>query len=106
MTGASLVPVMVMVTSCVVEPPLPSFSFTVKVNDGNGGSTTQDVTITITGTNDAPVITSSAQTGNVSEGDPSHLLADMTATGQVTFTDADTSDAHTFTVSTVAAYGT
>ena len=51
------------------------------------------------------MITSAAQSGAVSEGDPLHG-ADMTATGQVTFTDVDTSDTHAFTVSAAAAHGT
>jgi len=37
-----------------------SDGFTVKVDDRHGGSATQVVTITITGTNDNPVITSTA----------------------------------------------
>src|SRR5205814_9201778 len=47
-------------------------SFTVQVDDHNGGLATQVVSITITGTNDAPQITSTAQSGNVSEGDGLH----------------------------------
>src|SRR5207249_1209948 len=43
----------------------------------------------ITGTNDAPVITSAAQAGAVSEGDDG---ASKSASGQVTFSDVDTSD--------------
>src|SRR6476661_2153028 len=35
-------------------------TFTVRVSDGQGGSADQVVTVTVTGTNDAPVITSSA----------------------------------------------
>src|SRR6185295_12036607 len=80
-------------------------SFTVQVDDHNGGVVTQVVSITITGTNDAPVITSAAQSGNVSEGDGLPAAA-MTATGQVTFTDVDTSDTHTLSVSVAAAHGT
>ena len=68
-------------------------SFTVQVDDHNGGLATQVVNIDITGTNDAPVITSAAQTGAVSEGDDG---ASMTATGQVTFSDVDTSDTPRF----------
>src|SRR5947207_9715698 len=57
--------------------------------------------ITITGTNDAPVITSAAQTGAVSEGDDG---SSQSASGQVTFSDVDTSGTHIFTLSTPAAY--
>ena len=81
-------------------------SFTVQVADNNGGLVTQVVTIDIIGTNDAPVITSAAQLGVVSEGDPSHGVS-MTATGLVTYTDVDTTDTHTFSlVGTAAAHGT
>ncbi|MCE9666121.1 VCBS domain-containing protein, partial [Halomonas sp. M5N1S17] len=31
-------------------------TFTVTIDDGNGGTVTQDITVTVTGTNDAPVI--------------------------------------------------
>src|SRR5207253_2570820 len=79
-------------------------SFTVQVDDGHGGLATQVVSIDITGTNDAPVITSAAQSGNVSEGD-GLAASTMTAIGQVTFSDVDTSDTHAFTVSSAAAHG-
>ncbi|WP_456624465.1 VCBS domain-containing protein, partial [Bradyrhizobium sp. P5_C12] len=80
-------------------------SFTVQVDDHHGGLATQVVSIDITGTNDAPVITSAAQSGNVSEGDDLPAAA-QTATGQVTFSDVDTSDTHTLSVSVAAAHGT
>src|SRR5215831_5850120 len=80
-------------------------SFTVQVDDHHGGLASQVVNITITGTNDAPVITSGAQSGAVSEGD-GQPLPSMSASGQVTFSDADTSDTHSLTVSAAAAYGT
>src|SRR5262249_1881330 len=81
---------------------------TVTVNynviDGHGGAVAQSATITITGANDAPMITSAAQTGAVSEGDDLPA-ASKTATGQVTFSDVDTSDAHSFSLSSAASYG-
>ncbi|UPJ94240.1 VCBS domain-containing protein [Bradyrhizobium sp. 172] len=58
-------------------------TFTVTVTDDKGATATQDVVITITGTNDAPVITSSAQAGSVQED------TTLTATGQVTSSDVD-----------------
>jgi VCBS repeat-containing protein len=82
-----------------------SDSFTVKVDDGHDGTATQVVNIDITGTNDDPFITSAAQSGIVSEGDPLHG-ANMSATGQVTFSDVDLSDTHTLSVSSNPAYGT
>ncbi|KOY11400.1 hypothetical protein AF336_10460, partial [Bradyrhizobium diazoefficiens] len=80
-------------------------SFTVEVDDHHGGLATQQVTIDITGTNDAPVITSSAQSGTVSEGDDLPAAA-QTAIGQVSFSDVDASDTHTLSVSVAAAHGT
>ena len=40
-------------------------TFTVQVNDGHGGFASQNVTITVNGTEDVPVITSGAQSGSV-----------------------------------------
>ena len=37
-----------------------TLTYTVAINDGDGGTTSQDFTITITGTNDAPVLIASA----------------------------------------------
>ncbi len=79
-------------------------SFTVKVADNNGLFATQTVAITITGTDDAPVITSAAQSGQVSEGD-GQPASSRTATGQVTYSDVDTGDSHSFSIDTAAAYG-
>jgi VCBS repeat-containing protein len=83
-------------------------SFTVTVADNNGGSTTQVVSIDITGTNDAPVINTATTvaSGTVSEGDPLHG-AETTTTGTITYTDVDTTDTHSFSLSgTAASYGT
>ncbi|KRQ08298.1 beta strand repeat-containing protein [Bradyrhizobium manausense] len=81
-------------------------TYTVQVDDGHGGVVSQPVTITVTGTNDTPVITSSAQGAALTE------LANTTgsnsadqASGAVTFTDADLSDTHTVTITGVVASG-
>src|SRR5439155_1755184 len=66
---------------------------------------TQVVSINITGTNDAPVITSAAQSGSVSEGDAEPTAAE-TGSGQVAFGDVDTSDTHSLTISAAAGHGT
>ncbi|MCP3670269.1 MAG: hypothetical protein GY814_07525, partial [Gammaproteobacteria bacterium] len=71
--------------------------YTVEVDDGNNGTVTQDVTITIDGTNDAPTITSVAQTGTVTEtaDDLSGTDAEPAdATGTITFADVDITDEH------------
>jgi VCBS repeat-containing protein len=68
-------------------------TYTVTVNDGNGGTDTEIVTITLTGTNDAPVLTVDA-TGSVTE-DASN--PNLTDTGTLSFTDVDVNDTHTIT---------
>jgi fibronectin-binding autotransporter adhesin len=81
-------------------------TYTVEVADNHGGTTTQNVDITITGANDAPVITSSAQTGAITECEGTlNSTSEDTACGTVTFTDADLSDTHTVTVTGVTASG-
>src|SRR5262249_23694920 len=67
-------------------------TYTVQVADNNGGSTTQDVTITITGTNEAPVIGVAQLTGSVTEG--AQGTGSETTSGTIAFTDADLTDVH------------
>jgi VCBS repeat-containing protein len=77
-----------------------SDSFTVRSFDGTAS---QLVTITIHGNNDGPLITSAAQSGTVSEGDDG---SSRSASGLVTFSDADLSDTHTLSISVAASRGT
>ena len=66
-------------------------TFTATVDDGNGGKATQTITVNLTGTNDAPVITESH--------------TDNGTTGSFIFTDADVKadgsfyDTHSFVIS-------
>jgi len=76
-------------------------SYDVTVDDGNSGTATETVTITLTGTNDAPVIGTATLTGAVTEmgdGVAGETTADLTAAGSIAFADADTSDTHTVSV--------
>ena len=63
-------------------------SFTITIDDGEGGPDTAIVTVTITGANDAPVV--EALTGTVSEDGPAIALT-------ASFTDLDATDTHTIT---------
>jgi VCBS repeat-containing protein len=67
--------------------------YTVKVDDHHGGTVTQDVTVVITGTNDAPTITSDpgAAGGAVAE----DTGATLTAGGTLAIQDLDLIDTHT-----------
>ena len=60
-------------------------SFPVRVTDQFGAFDTKTVNVTVTGTNDAPVITSAVTVGSVTEDDPIH----QSATGTLTATDVD-----------------
>ena len=88
-----------------------TLTYTVQVDDHHGGVVTQPVTITITGTNDTPVITSAAQTGaiteetNASQPNPRGSSDPDTASGAVTFTDVDLSDTHAVTITGVVTSG-
>ena len=62
-------------------------TFTITVTDGQGGSDTQNVAISINGTNDAPVVSAGGDTGSVDEGNPGD--AAITTTGQLASTDVD-----------------
>ena len=77
-----------------------TITYEVTVTDNNGVSSTQPVTVTITGTNEAPVITSGAAAARVSEegltnGVPDTLPAGLdttnstSASGTITATDVD-----------------
>ena len=84
--------------------------FTVTITEQNGGlSSTELVTITITGTNDVPTITAAIDSATITE------LPDMNAspaegsqlseTGTITFDDVDTTDMHTASVNAVVEDG-
>ncbi|WP_323769353.1 cadherin-like domain-containing protein [Antarctobacter sp.] len=71
---------------------------TLIVEDSNGNQTTTTFDITITGTNDAPVIETSTLTGAVTEiadGAAGENADTLTTTGAVNFSDVDVTDTHT-----------
>lgn len=76
--------------------------YEVTVTDGNGAQTTQTVTITIVGTNDAPIID---EAGSDTTGAVTEDAADPTTSGTLVWGDADTRDEHTWTVTQPGQYG-
>ncbi|WP_194293700.1 VCBS domain-containing protein, partial [Shewanella mangrovi] len=74
-------------------------TFTVTVTDEFGATDTQLVTITINGTNDAPVITSDTQYGTVQED------TTLTANGTVTADDVDNGAILSFSGNATGTYG-
>jgi VCBS repeat-containing protein len=82
----------------------------VKITDPFGATDTQDVTVTILGTNHPVVITSGPESASVTElaGTTGSAAIDTTTTtpaGTLNFTDADTSDTHTVTKTLVSTTG-
>ena len=67
-------------------------TFTVEIDDGNGGLDTQDVVITITGTNDAAVV-SGTTSGSVTEAGGTNNSIPGTPTASGTLTDSDVDNA-------------
>ncbi len=67
-------------------------TFTVTIDDGHGGTVPQLVTVTVTGTNDAPTISVADGVGAVTEDAADPTLSD---TGTITFDDVDLIDVHT-----------
>src|SRR6185369_14170809 len=67
-------------------------SFTITLNDQSGGVITRQIDVTITGTNDAPIVSATDVTGAVTEQvTPADNLTDS---GVITFTDVDLTDVH------------
>ncbi|HTQ84019.1 MAG TPA: VCBS domain-containing protein [Pseudolabrys sp.] len=79
-------------------------TYDVTVIDNNNVSSTKPITVTITGTNDAPTITSSVQSGPITEiaGATGSTAPDI-ASGVVSFADVDLNDTHTVTKSVASA---
>jgi VCBS repeat-containing protein len=80
-----------------------TLTYHVTVDDGAGGTATQDVTVTILGTNHPVVVTSGPQTAEAFElaDTTGSSVIDATTTvpsGTLAFTDTDTGDAHTVAV--------
>lgn len=70
--------------------------YTVTVSDGSGGTATQDVSIVVTGTNDAPRITAARTAGTIIEDSRTATIA-----GQITATDIDRGDSIAFSAAAV-----
>ncbi|MEI9410665.1 VCBS domain-containing protein, partial [Mesorhizobium salmacidum] len=81
-----------------------TLTYTIKADDGHGGTDTQTVTITINGTNDAPDIIIGA--GDSATASLTETNAALMKSGTLTVTDADLSDTLTPSVTSVSLAGT
>ncbi len=67
-----------------------TFSYTVTADDGNGGTATDVVSFTLTGTNDAPTVSAAAASGITEAADAG--AQDLSDSGEVSFADLDSND--------------
>lgn len=84
-------------------------TYVITINDGHGSTAAQNVVITITGTNDAPVITNveAARAGNVTEAgnadDGAAVAGTSAVSGQLSASDVDTGASQTWSIQGAAA---
>ena len=89
--------------STIWRPASSSSSPTrVKLNDNAGGITTQNVVVTVIGTNDAPVYLCGPDTAHLEEGQDLSPAGDLHADGDLLFGDIDLSDDHTVSTTVTA----
>ena len=84
-----------------------TLTYVVKLTDNKAGSVTQNVTITVTGANDAPLIstTTTAAKAITERANLTGSTAADVATGAIKFTDPDNGDVHSLSITGVAASG-
>ncbi|MEH2624091.1 VCBS repeat-containing protein [Bradyrhizobium sp. AZCC 1719] len=83
-----------------------TLTYTATVDDRHGGVVTKPFTVTVTGSNDTADITSDPQTATIAERADAHNSATPdTASGAITFTDADLTDTHDVKITGVSASG-
>src|SRR6266480_3253338 len=76
--------------------------YTVTLSDGNGGSTSQVVSVTVVGVNDAPTITTASTTATDAFPEQPSTTGSTTqdqASGNIAFADPDLTDTHSVTQS-------
>ena len=91
----------------LVDGETITLTYTITVTDDSGTAnvaTTQDITVTITGTNDAPVIT--IESGDSAAETLAENNATLTTSGTLTTSDIDLTDVVNSTVTSVVADGT
>ncbi|BAM89150.1 hypothetical protein S58_31520 [Bradyrhizobium oligotrophicum S58] len=81
-------------------------TYQVTVTDSQSASAMQTVTMTITGSNDAPVITAASSSDVTEQRATTGSSIPDQVTGKLAFTDVDISDGHTAAVTGVASSGT
>ncbi len=79
-----------------------NITYVVKLDDNAGGISTQNVQVTVVGTNDAPFYICGPQTEHLVEGQNVNSSGNLHADGDLLFTDIDLSDDHTVSTTVTA----
>src|SRR5262245_9457723 len=77
-------------------------TYTVKLDDHAGGTSTQNVVITVVGTNDGPLFISGPESAHLVEHSNVSPSGDLTAHGDLFFADIDLADSHTASTTVTA----
>jgi VCBS repeat-containing protein len=72
-----------------------NITYVVQLDDHAGGVSTQNVQVTVVGTNDKPFYLSGPESAHLTEGQNVDSSGNLHATGDLLFTDVDLSDTHT-----------
>ena len=72
-----------------------NITYVVQLDDHAGGVSTQNVQVTVVGTNDAPIYLSGPESAHLIEGQNVNSSGNLHANGDLFFTDIDLSDTHT-----------
>jgi VCBS repeat-containing protein len=79
-----------------------NITYTVQLDDHAGGITTQNVVVTVIGTNDKPVYLSGPESSHLTEGQNVSPAGNLSAQGDLVFSDVDLSDSHTVATTVTA----
>lgn len=79
-----------------------NITYAVQLDDHAGGVSTQNVVVTVVGTNDKPIYLSGPETAHLVEGQNVNPSGNLHADGDLIFTDVDLSDTHTVATTVTA----
>jgi VCBS repeat-containing protein len=77
-------------------------NYTVQLDDHAGGLSTQNVVVTVIGTNDKPIYLSGPESAHLTENQNVSPAGDLTAHGDLFFADVDLHDSHTVSTTVTA----
>jgi VCBS repeat-containing protein len=79
-----------------------NITYTVQLDDHAGGTSTQNIVVTVTGTNDKPTFISGPESAHLMEDANVSPAGNLTAHGDLFFSDIDLSDTHTVSTAVTA----